>query len=843
MPTTEVGTPAALAAGSNRVTASPVTGTWNGTQTLTAGDILVACVTAQATTSCAATAQTNAGTVGGWVKQLEVGAGTKALCAIWTRIATGGDGAPAFSSTLSGTGVMTCTLYELTQADAGTPVEASGTVSSTGNIAAVSVTTSTALAASGEFAIGVMCHERGTAATRTVTATGTGFSLDTNDGSISSVGHTGCIHNPTPSAGSTLTGGISVTGTTTSSADAGILATFDSAPSLRGSADTSTMADGPLSPKVKGTDSAAASPGASSTASLSSADTAQGKGAAYNFGGDWGKAVEAASVQQGGSSPSSADTVHATEGASLHAAVPGADSAHGLEGPLVRVSGTDSAHGAEGGSVHASLLSADTAHGTEGQTVRISGADSCHALEGASVHATLAAADTAHGAEGPLVRVALADSAHGTEGASVHASLAKGDTSHATEPSPVRVAPGALADSAHGTEGSSVHVTLSGSDTGHATEFGAVPGSPAGTDLVHGVEGSVVRATLSGADSGHAVEAGQRSGNPQSADSGHATEGASVHVTVPGADTAQGADSGLVSAERFSSADTAHATESGQRSGNPVSADAGTAAEGSGVGGQVPAADAGHAVEAPRVQGLVPGADAVRGAEAASVHATLSGADVAAAAEHGQSSGGITDVSSADHGLATESAFYYFASGDAASAAEGAVPVIKVAGKDTGRPADAPQNAWPAAKDAAKAADRPASAWPAGDDTGRAGEAVKPFRFALSDFGHGLEVLHEMGIWTYVPVNVRLEGRFWRITGTDEDGNEVTVLEGERITGQVLKLAEVISFSRSVRKVCSADSAAACEALARVPVAVSCWVLPEITVSVSVAEVPATVLV
>ena len=93
-----------------------------------------------------------------------------------------------------------------------------------------------------------------------------------------------------------------------------------------------------------------------------------------------------------------------------------------------------------------------------------------------------------------------------------------------------------------------------------------------------------------------------------------------------------------------------------------------------------------------------------------------------------------------------------------------------------------------------------------------------------------LEVMHEMGIWTYVPVNLRLLSHLWRITGTAEDGSEVTVLEAERLSGAVLKLAQQVSWSRSIAAVSSADSASAAENAVQ-PVAVTCWVVPAVQVS------------
>ena len=56
------------------------------------------------------------------------------------------------------------------------------------------------------------------------------------------------------------------------------------------------------------------------------------------------------------------------------------------------------------------------------------------------------------------------------------------------------------------------------------------------------------------------------------------------------------------------------------------------------------------------------------------------------------------------------------------------------------------------------------------------------------------------------------------------------MLEGERLSGAVLKLAEQVSWSRSILRVTSADSASAAEN-ARDLVAVTCWVVPAVQVS------------
>ena len=68
------------------------------------------------------------------------------------------------------------------------------------------------------------------------------------------------------------------------------------------------------------------------------------------------------------------------------------------------------------------------------------------------------------------------------------------------------------------------------------------------------------------------------------------------------------------------------------------------------------------------------------------------------------------------------------------------------------------------------------------------------------------------------------------------DGHEVVILEAERLDGDLLRLAEQVSFSTVTRRVTSADSAHAAEAVAREPVAVTCWVQPAVAVSVTVSQ-------
>jgi hypothetical protein len=109
-PLSYVGTPTLTRATSGSVT--PVFGTG---QNDTAGDLLIAVVTAAATTSVTAP-----GAPSGWA--LIWGEGStpsapRAYVAAYYLVATGSDSLPAWTCTLTGTGAMTATIYEVTQYD------------------------------------------------------------------------------------------------------------------------------------------------------------------------------------------------------------------------------------------------------------------------------------------------------------------------------------------------------------------------------------------------------------------------------------------------------------------------------------------------------------------------------------------------------------------------------------------------------------------------------------------------------------------------------------------------------------------------------------------------------
>ena len=166
-------------------TAGSVTGTWGTQQFRVAGHLLVAVVTAGASTSVAATA-----TVSGWTLLLEVpNSGTANVrVAYWTKVAAGSDAAPTFTSAVVGTGAMDCMLFEMSGANTATPIDVSASFAS-GAVGTVSCTATTAaLAQNGE--LGLSCFAQNAAAGNlTFTDTGTGalFSKLLNGNGVSSV--------------------------------------------------------------------------------------------------------------------------------------------------------------------------------------------------------------------------------------------------------------------------------------------------------------------------------------------------------------------------------------------------------------------------------------------------------------------------------------------------------------------------------------------------------------------------------------------------------------------------------------------------------------------------------
>jgi hypothetical protein len=170
MAITSVGTPA----NTHSATGS-VTSTWGAGQTRTAGNLLVAVVSAGASTSVTTTATVTAG----WVQQFEAlnSATANVRAAVWTKVATGADAVPVFTSTETGTaGGMDCMLFEFAGADLYLPVDAVTGFNSGASpltLSAMTVTTVGWPSQAGEYAIAVFAQE---AAAGILTWTDTGTS-------------------------------------------------------------------------------------------------------------------------------------------------------------------------------------------------------------------------------------------------------------------------------------------------------------------------------------------------------------------------------------------------------------------------------------------------------------------------------------------------------------------------------------------------------------------------------------------------------------------------------------------------------------------------------------------
>ena len=224
---TSFGTPAMVRSTSG---STGVTGSWGTGQNRTAGHELVALVSAGGSTASAAAISTPAG----WTQQAVIGNTTSsanAWVAVYTKTAAGSDSAPSFTSTLSGTQAMTCTLLELGAAADLFPVDTSGTYSSgpsAGTLSAMTATTAGNVSVAGEYAVTVYCQEAA-AATNTWNAGSGGWSNLANDGStglnVNSVLHTAVDYLSNPTALATAAETAHWT-TDTSAYGAGIIVVF-----------------------------------------------------------------------------------------------------------------------------------------------------------------------------------------------------------------------------------------------------------------------------------------------------------------------------------------------------------------------------------------------------------------------------------------------------------------------------------------------------------------------------------------------------------------------------------------------------------------------------------------
>jgi hypothetical protein len=200
MSVTDAGTPSLQTATG---TGSPKTlaGAWGTGQTRAANNLLVALVTATGSTSASAITEN---TSLGWVKIFE-GAGSTARAAIFTKIATGGNSAPTFQSTLAGTSShseISVELHELNDSTGNIPeLDVGNAVSSSGS-GTLSVTTVGNVSGSGELALAVQSLISASSTTNTWGAVGSWTQIDTD--AATAFSHFVNAIQAGPSSGSTL---------------------------------------------------------------------------------------------------------------------------------------------------------------------------------------------------------------------------------------------------------------------------------------------------------------------------------------------------------------------------------------------------------------------------------------------------------------------------------------------------------------------------------------------------------------------------------------------------------------------------------------------------------------
>lgn len=177
-----------------------------GTLPKTAGDLYVACVTGYGSTSAGAITETT----GTWTKVVGDNTSARASSAIFILTAAGGDAAPTFNCTFTGTASharMTVELYELyDSAGGGTP--SVDTVNGIGNADTSSATSLTPVSAGPVPAAGcfaITSTIEGNSSTGTVTFTrSTGWTNSATTGSTSTYAHSSFDTYSNPTSGATI---------------------------------------------------------------------------------------------------------------------------------------------------------------------------------------------------------------------------------------------------------------------------------------------------------------------------------------------------------------------------------------------------------------------------------------------------------------------------------------------------------------------------------------------------------------------------------------------------------------------------------------------------------------
>src|ERR1035438_5440672 len=128
------------APGNTHSATGSVTGTWGTGQNRAAGNVLVAVISAAASTSITVDIAT---VTSGWTQQILEPDFTTIHVAVacYTKTATGADAAPVFTVTGTTTVAMDCMLFELNGVNTTSPIDTSGVYhSNTGTAGAVTMT-------------------------------------------------------------------------------------------------------------------------------------------------------------------------------------------------------------------------------------------------------------------------------------------------------------------------------------------------------------------------------------------------------------------------------------------------------------------------------------------------------------------------------------------------------------------------------------------------------------------------------------------------------------------------------------------------------------------------------
>jgi hypothetical protein len=611
-----VGTPTGIttSAGTNSPSAA---GSWSGTQPRTAGDLLLATVTAFGnTTAVLGTAPA------GWALVNAVIAGGTTITAWYSKVAAGGDAAPTFTGTLTGTAgdsAFNVVLEEFSDSGGGTPVVVStgSAVGTTGTTLAV--TTDVNVPVSGCLAVATIMVSQGTTAGTASFTTPTGYTAPVTAQTASLRAQMATYYSSSaPTSGAVASCTLPKGRTTTSEQAASIVLIAPpgtaAGPMLVQHASVAangvTSVTAALPAPATAVNCLVANVTCENDTSItsvklgSSADNWAAQVSNVTFGcyqwadpdcaGGSASVVVAFSGSEiplvdvyefsglaasspldksstGGSAGTGAAwttgaTATTTQAAEVAVGFAGGFNAGGTNptitppsSPWVNSALLEPQTGIwqQSGYQIASSTAAFTYNGTSNMTGTNNEYGSAIGTYKAAASSTpVSGADTGTGTDTASVGAAVSgtDTAAGADIATLAAAAAGADTGTGTDTATVGV-PASGSDTAAGTDTASATAALTGSDAGAGTDTASVAAAVTGADTAAGTDSASVG--VAGTDTGAATDTA--SVGVAGADTGAGTDTASVAVAVTAADTAAGADSGSVGS--ISGADTATGTD------------------------------------------------------------------------------------------------------------------------------------------------------------------------------------------------------------------------------------------------------------------------------------------